>query len=146
MTVCFRGVVRGSYATTARLTARKAGWWWVNTYDCLFQGGGTLQLRGSQQERLDGDELTPMTVCFRGVVRGSYATTARPTARKAGWWWVNTYDCLFQGGGTRFLRYNCEAHSKKGWMVMHPGRLTHWHEGLPTTNGTRYIMVCFVDP
>ena len=24
---------------------------------------------------------------------------------------------------------------------MHPGRLTHYHEGLYTTKGTRYIMV-----
>lgn len=29
---------------------------------------------------------------------------------------------------------------------MHPGRLTHLHEGLPTTNGTRYIAVSFIDP
>ena len=29
---------------------------------------------------------------------------------------------------------------------MHPGGLTHLHEGLPVTNGTRYIMVSFVDP
>jgi len=26
---------------------------------------------------------------------------------------------------------------------MHPGRLTHYHEGLYTTKGTRYIMVIF---
>lgn len=29
---------------------------------------------------------------------------------------------------------------------MHPGRLTHYHEGLEVTNGTRYIMISFVDP
>lgn len=29
---------------------------------------------------------------------------------------------------------------------MHPGRLTHYHEGLKVTNNTRYIMVSFVDP
>ena len=33
-----------------------------------------------------------------------------------------------------------------GWMFMHPGRLTHYHEGLYTTKGTRYIMISFVDP
>ena len=27
---------------------------------------------------------------------------------------------------------------------MHPGALTHFHEGLPTTKGTRYILVSFV--
>ncbi|KAL0970781.1 hypothetical protein UPYG_G00247320 [Umbra pygmaea] len=53
----------------------------------------------------------------------------------------------FQGGGCRFLRYNCSVEApRKGWSFMHPGRLTHYHEGLPTTSGTRYIMVSFVDP
>ncbi|XP_071314975.1 uncharacterized protein [Trachinotus anak] len=51
------------------------------------------------------------------------------------------------GGGCRFLRYDCKVESpRKGWSFMHPGRLTHYHEGLPTTTGTRYIMVSFVDP
>lgn len=54
---------------------------------------------------------------------------------------------LFQGGGCRFHRYNCSIESpRKGWSFMHPGRLTHLHEGLPTTNGTRYIAVSFIDP
>lgn len=53
----------------------------------------------------------------------------------------------YQGGGCRFVRYNCRVESpRKGWSFMHPGRLTHYHEGLPTTQGTRYIMVSFVDP
>lgn len=52
----------------------------------------------------------------------------------------------YQGGGTRFIRYNCTVlDTKKGWMLMHPGRLTHYHEGLPTTDGTRYIAVTFND-
>jgi hypothetical protein len=51
------------------------------------------------------------------------------------------------GGGCRFLRYNCSVvDTKLGWALMHPGRLTHYHEGLPTVNGTRYIMVSFIDP
>lgn len=55
--------------------------------------------------------------------------------------------CVCQGGGCRFLRYDCKVESpRKGWSFMHPGRLTHYHEGLPTTKGTRYIMVSFVDP
>lgn len=54
---------------------------------------------------------------------------------------------LSQGGGCRFLRYNCSVRApRKGWALMHPGRLTHYHEGLPTTKGTRYIAVSFVDP
>ncbi|XP_077171916.1 multifunctional procollagen lysine hydroxylase and glycosyltransferase LH3 [Paroedura picta] len=53
----------------------------------------------------------------------------------------------YEGGGCRFIRYNCTVESpRKGWSLMHPGRLTHYHEGLPTTRGTRYIMVSFVDP
>ncbi|XP_039616486.1 procollagen-lysine,2-oxoglutarate 5-dioxygenase 2 isoform X2 [Polypterus senegalus] len=53
----------------------------------------------------------------------------------------------FQGGGCRFHRYNCSVESpRKGWSFMHPGRLTHLHEGLPTTSGTRYIAVSFIDP
>lgn len=54
---------------------------------------------------------------------------------------------LCQGGGCRFLRYDCKVGSpRKGWSFMHPGRLTHYHEGLRVTKGTRYIMVSFVDP
>uniref|UniRef100_A0A2K6CTZ6 procollagen-lysine 5-dioxygenase n=1 Tax=Macaca nemestrina TaxID=9545 RepID=A0A2K6CTZ6_MACNE len=53
----------------------------------------------------------------------------------------------YEGGGCRFLRYDCVISSpRKGWALLHPGRLTHYHEGLPTTRGTRYIMVSFVDP
>lgn len=52
-----------------------------------------------------------------------------------------------QGGGCRFLRYDCAIKApRKGWALMHPGRLTHYHEGLPTTAGVRYIAVSFVDP
>lgn len=53
----------------------------------------------------------------------------------------------YEGGGCHFLRYNCSVtDTRKGWMLMHPGRLTHFHEGLRTTSGTRYIMVSFIDP
>jgi len=53
----------------------------------------------------------------------------------------------FQGGGVRFVRYNCSVlDTKVGWVLMHPGKLTHLHEGLRTTGGTRYIMVTFIDP
>ena len=54
---------------------------------------------------------------------------------------------MLKGGGARFLRYNCSVQDTRvGWAMIHPGRLTHQHEGLPTTSGTRYIMVSFIDP
>ncbi|XP_062377218.1 procollagen-lysine,2-oxoglutarate 5-dioxygenase 2 isoform X2 [Sardina pilchardus] len=60
---------------------------------------------------------------------------------------LNSKGTDFLGGGCRFHRYNCSIDSpRKGWSFMHPGRLTHLHEGLPTTNGTRYIAVSFIDP
>ncbi|KRY21174.1 Procollagen-lysine,2-oxoglutarate 5-dioxygenase [Trichinella patagoniensis] len=47
----------------------------------------------------------------------------------------------FEGGGVRYVRYNCSVtNSPVGWALMHPGRLTHMHEGLPTTRGVRYIL------
>ncbi|CAL1268445.1 unnamed protein product [Larinioides sclopetarius] len=53
----------------------------------------------------------------------------------------------YEGGGCRFIRYNCSVTDLRlGWSLMHPGRLTHYHEGLRVTNGTRYIMISFVDP
>ncbi|XP_076320544.1 LOW QUALITY PROTEIN: procollagen lysyl hydroxylase [Tachypleus tridentatus] len=53
----------------------------------------------------------------------------------------------FEGGGCRFIRYNCSVREMKiGWSFIHPGRLTHYHEGLKVEKGTRYIMVSFVDP
>ncbi|ALC43711.1 Plod [Drosophila busckii] len=60
---------------------------------------------------------------------------------------MNSVGVDYEGGGCHFLRYNCSVtQTKKGWMLMHPGRLTHYHEGLLVTNGTRYIMVSFIDP
>ncbi|XP_040918271.1 procollagen-lysine,2-oxoglutarate 5-dioxygenase 1 isoform X2 [Toxotes jaculatrix] len=60
---------------------------------------------------------------------------------------LNSKGVDYQGGGCRFLRYDCSVQApRKGWALMHPGRLTHYHEGLPTTAGTRYIAVSFVDP
>ncbi|XP_046896504.1 procollagen-lysine,2-oxoglutarate 5-dioxygenase 1 isoform X3 [Hypomesus transpacificus] len=60
---------------------------------------------------------------------------------------LNSKDTDYQGGGCRFIRYNCSVEApRKGWALMHPGRLTHYHEGLRTTGGVRYIAVSFVDP
>lgn len=54
---------------------------------------------------------------------------------------------VIEGGGCRFVRYNCSViDTRIGWTFIHPGRLTHYHEGLKVTKGTRYIMVSFVDP
>uniref|UniRef100_A0A0N5BDE9 procollagen-lysine 5-dioxygenase n=1 Tax=Strongyloides papillosus TaxID=174720 RepID=A0A0N5BDE9_STREA len=53
----------------------------------------------------------------------------------------------YEGGGVRYIRQNCTVHADKvGWTMMFPGRLTHMHEGLPTTKGTRYILVSFINP
>ncbi|KAM8927581.1 procollagen-lysine,2-oxoglutarate 5-dioxygenase 1 [Pelodytes ibericus] len=60
---------------------------------------------------------------------------------------LNSVGLDYEGGGCKFIRYNCSIRApRKGWGLMHPGRLTHYHEGLPTTKGTRYIAVSFVDP
>ncbi|KAG7239816.1 hypothetical protein INR49_028344, partial [Caranx melampygus] len=60
---------------------------------------------------------------------------------------LNEVGLDYQGGGCRFLRYNCSIQApRKGWALMHPGRLTHYHEGLPTTAGVRYIAVSFCPP
>jgi procollagen-lysine,2-oxoglutarate 5-dioxygenase, invertebrate len=60
---------------------------------------------------------------------------------------LNTANVDYEGGGCRFLRYNCSVkETKMGYMLMHPGRLTHFHEGLLVTKGTRYIMISFIDP
>ncbi|XP_065349173.1 procollagen-lysine,2-oxoglutarate 5-dioxygenase-like [Cloeon dipterum] len=60
---------------------------------------------------------------------------------------LNNAKIDYEGGGCRFIRYNCSVQDTRiGWILMHPGRLTHYHEGLPVSKGTRYILVSFVDP
>ncbi|XP_058805579.1 procollagen-lysine,2-oxoglutarate 5-dioxygenase isoform X2 [Phymastichus coffea] len=60
---------------------------------------------------------------------------------------LNQVGVDYEGGGCHFIRYNCSVtDTKPGWMLVHPGRLTHYHEGLVVTKGTRYIMISFVDP
>jgi len=52
----------------------------------------------------------------------------------------------FEGGGCRFVRQNYTLNNKSiGHAAMHPGRLTHYHEGLQITNGKRFILVCFIN-
>lgn len=60
---------------------------------------------------------------------------------------LNEVGVDYEGGGCHFIRYNCSVvDTKVGWILIHPGRLTHYHEGLLVTRGTRYIMISFVDP
>nr|XP_023700716.1 procollagen-lysine,2-oxoglutarate 5-dioxygenase 3-like isoform X2 [Paramormyrops kingsleyae] len=60
---------------------------------------------------------------------------------------LNSKGVDYQGGGCHFQRYDCRVEApRKGWSLIHPGRLTHYPEGLPTTQGTRYIMMSFIDP
>lgn len=75
---------------------------------------------------------------------------------------LNRRDIDYEGGGVRYVRYNCTIAADRignikfssikndtlflGWSMLFPGRLTHLHEGLPTTKGTRYILVSFINP
>mmetsp|Transcript_101046 Transcript_101046/g.123738 ORF Transcript_101046/g.123738 Transcript_101046/m.123738 type:complete len:295 (-) Transcript_101046:70-954(-) len=58
---------------------------------------------------------------------------------------LNKPNIDFKGGGTRFVRQNVTINGKIGYATIHPGRLTHYHEGVPITHGDRYIFVTFVD-
>ena len=51
----------------------------------------------------------------------------------------------FIGGGTRFIKQNVTVQGKKGYGTLHPGRLTHYHEGVKITKGTRYIFISFIN-
>ena len=58
---------------------------------------------------------------------------------------LNRPNIDFEGGGTRFVKQNAMTQGRKGHCTLHPGRLTHYHEGLPITKGKRFIMVSFVN-
>lgn len=52
----------------------------------------------------------------------------------------------FQGGGCRFVRQNYDICNKDiGSLILHPGKLTHYHQGLEIFEGTRYLLVSFVN-
>ena len=52
----------------------------------------------------------------------------------------------YDGGGCRFIRQNFILKNQEpGMCCIHPGRLTAYHEGLPVTAGTRYILVSFIN-
>ena len=59
---------------------------------------------------------------------------------------LNEHMTDYEGGGCRFLRQNLTLTGNPvGYGVIHPGRLTHYHEGLNVTKGTRYILVSFIN-
>ena len=52
----------------------------------------------------------------------------------------------FEGGGCYFITNNIKCINKDiGSIVLHPGRLTHYHSGLPITDGNRFILVSFIN-
>ena len=52
----------------------------------------------------------------------------------------------FEGGGCHFIRKNKTIINKDiGSLIIHPGRVTHYHKGLPITDGERFILVSFVN-
>jgi len=51
----------------------------------------------------------------------------------------------YEGGGCRFVRQNKIVNNKKiGYCTLHPGKLTHLHEGLTVTSGLRYVFISFI--
>ena len=52
----------------------------------------------------------------------------------------------FEGGGCYFIKDNLKCINKDiGSIILHPGKLTHYHQGLPITSGKRLILVSFID-
>ena len=47
----------------------------------------------------------------------------------------------YEGGEVRFVKANKCIKNKKGYALIHPGRITHYHEGLPVTRGTKYVCI-----
>lgn len=57
---------------------------------------------------------------------------------------LNTYGEDYTGGGCNFLHKKVECIGNlKGHLILHPGRITHYHEAYPVKTGTRYILVSF---
>jgi len=52
----------------------------------------------------------------------------------------------YSGGGTHFIVSDYKKIGAPiGTMLIHPGRCTHYHSGLPITSGERYILVGFIE-
>ena len=49
----------------------------------------------------------------------------------------------FEGGGTYFPQHEVLVKPPKGHLVIHPGKMTHWHGVRPITSGERYVIVSF---
>lgn len=50
----------------------------------------------------------------------------------------------YEGGKVLFHSKNVEfINRNKGYVCLHPGRITHYHEAFPITKGKRYILVSF---
>jgi hypothetical protein len=50
----------------------------------------------------------------------------------------------YEGGGVFFHSKNLKFLNKnKGYLTLHPGRVTHYHEAIQITKGKRYILVSF---
>ena len=52
----------------------------------------------------------------------------------------------FDGGGCHFIKDDIKCVNKDiGSIILHPGKLTHYHSGMPITDGTRFILVSFIN-
>ena len=52
----------------------------------------------------------------------------------------------FEGGGCRFIKQDQTVINKDiGSIIIHPGKLTHYHEGLAISKGKRFILVSFIN-
>jgi hypothetical protein len=59
---------------------------------------------------------------------------------------LNHYGKDYTGGGCNFVHKKVECVGNlKGHLIMHPGRITHYHEAYPVKTGKRYILVSFND-
>ena len=57
---------------------------------------------------------------------------------------LNTAGVDYEGGGCKFIYKNFTiTDNEKGYAILHPGKISHYHEGLPITKGTRYILISF---
>lgn len=51
----------------------------------------------------------------------------------------------FEGGGTHFIKENITINGKIGTATLHPGGITHYHEGLRIKSGKRYVLIAFIN-
>ena len=60
---------------------------------------------------------------------------------------LNRRNIDFEGGGAYFLKYKASDgdYMDRGMGIIHPGKLTHKHKGVPITSGTRYVLVSFIN-